>query len=89
MAEVNIGGKPHKTSLDVNGSASATITTNTAAVTGNFTAITVLNDAVFSSLVRDNTIGSIGSITIPAGVTIFGSITSYQLTSGAVIAYGT
>lgn len=71
-----------------NGNSSATITTDTTNVTGTFVAITVLTDAVFASLIRTNTTGSIGAITVPAGVTIFGNITGYQLTSGAVIAYG-
>lgn len=73
---------------DTRGSTAATITTDTTAVTGTFAAITVLSDAVFTSLTRANTTGSLGSTTIPAGVTIFGAITGYRLASGAVIAYG-
>ena len=73
---------------ETRGISAATITTNTTAVTGTFAAITVLSDAVFTSLTRANTTGTLGSITIPAGVTIFGAITGYQLASGAVIAYG-
>lgn len=73
---------------DTRGTAAATITTNTTAVTGTFAAITVLSDAVFTSLTRANTTGTLGSTTIPAGVTIFGDITGYKLASGAVIAYG-
>lgn len=75
-------------SKEVAGHASATITTNTTAVAGNFIAVTVLADAVFESLTRANTSGSLGATIVPAGVTIFGTITGYQLTSGAVIAYG-
>ena len=70
------------------GGSSATITTGTVAVTGSFVAVTVLADAVFTSLTRTNTTGLLGSTTVPAGVTIFGDITGYQLASGAVIAYG-
>ena len=70
------------------GGSSATITTGTTAVTGTFSAITVLSDAVFTSLTRANTTGSLGATTVPAGVTLFGTITGYQLASGAVIAYG-
>ena len=73
---------------ETRGISAATITTNTTAVTGTFAAITVLSDAVFTSLTRANTTGSLGSTTVPAGVTIFGDITGYQLASGAVIAYG-
>jgi len=88
MAEVMIDNKPHHTSFDANGSGPATITTGTAAVTGKFTTITVLSDAVFTSLTRANTTGSLGSLAVPAGVSLFGDITGYQLASGAVIAYG-
>lgn len=85
IPEIPVGFMPTR---DVGGSNSATITTNTSAVTGTFAAITVLSDAVFTSLTRANTTGTLGSTTIPAGVTIFGAITGYQLASGAVIAYG-
>lgn len=88
MAEKMIGGKVHHTSFDAAGSGPATIVTNTAAVTGEFTAITAISDAVFTSLTRANTTGSLGSVPLPAGLTIFGDITAFQLASGAVIAYG-
>lgn len=83
----NDTGSPIPTK-DTAGAAAATITTNTTAVTGTFTAITAIADTVFTSLTRSNTTGALGSVTVPAGVTIFGSITGYQLASGAVIAYG-
>lgn len=62
-------------------------TTDTSAVTGEFTAITILADAIFSTFTERNATGAMTSITIPAGVTIFGSITAYTLTSGKVRAY--
>lgn len=87
LTDAQLRATPVATSESKGGS-SATITTDTTAVTGTFAAITVLSDAVFTSLTRANTTGTIGSTTIPAGVTIFGAITGYQLASGAVIAYG-
>lgn len=70
------------------GSKTATITNNTVAVFGKFSAITVIADTVFTTLTRANTTGTFGSIVVPVGVTIFGDITGYQLASGVVIAYG-
>lgn len=62
--------------------------TGTTAVTGDFCAIQILNDAVFSLLT--NTIGTgdaITSLTIPAGLTLFGKFSAFTLASGAVCAY--
>lgn len=87
ITDTQLRATPIATSESKGGS-SATITTDTVAVTGSFVAVTVLADAVFTSLTRANTTGSLGSTTVPAGVTLFGDITGYQLASGAVIAYG-
>lgn len=87
LTDIQLRAAPVITSESKGGS-SATITTDTVAVTGSFAAITVLADAVFTSLIRTNTTGSLGSTSVPAGVTIFGDITGYRLASGAVIAYG-
>lgn len=84
LPEIPVGSMPIR---DVGGAGAATITTNTVAVAGNFSAITVIADAVFTSLNRANTNGSFGSVAVPAGITIFGKISGYQLASGAVIAY--
>ena len=73
---------------DSKGSGAATITTNTTAVTGTFVAISCITDTVFTSLTRTGTTGSLGTTVVPSGFTIFGTITGYQLASGAVIAYG-
>ena len=65
--------------------------------TGNFVAIQCLEDTVFTALTPSDTskgygVGSyngntMASETIPAGVTIYGSWTTVDLTSGLVIAY--
>ena len=69
------------------GSKGVVITANTVAVTGAFTAIQVLSDAVFSAFVETGATGVMTGITFTAGMTIFGSITGYTLTSGIVRAY--
>jgi len=88
MAIRQIGNKSHETSFDAHGSGPATITTDTNPVTGQFTSVCVLADAVFTSLTRAKTTGNLGATVVPAGIVIFGDITEYQLASGAVIAYG-
>lgn len=72
---------------DASGLGGTTNTSNTTAVTGEFSAIQVISDAVFSSLTEPGATGSLTGITISAGVTLFGRFTGYQLTSGVVRAY--
>lgn len=62
-------------------------TSNTDAITGPFVAITVLADATFSTFTEVNGSGAMTGFVVPAGVTIFGQITAYTLTSGTVRAY--
>lgn len=62
-------------------------TTGTGAVVGDFSAIQVVSDAVFTSLTEPAATGSLVGVSIPAGVTLFGTFTGYQLTSGIVRAY--
>lgn len=59
-----------------------------AAASGRFYAIQILNDTVFSLLTDSLASGdAITSLTIPAGITLFGNFTAFTLTSGAVRAY--
>lgn len=64
------------------------VTTDTSPVIGNFSAIQVLDDVVFSTF---NEIGASGQpmtgFPIQAGTTLFGRFTAYTLTSGKVRAY--
>lgn len=77
-----------ETIVDGGGQAGVTVTTNTAAVTGTFTAITVLEDANFSAFTETGATGqAMTGFTIPAGTTLFGRITGYTLASGKVRAY--
>lgn len=59
---------------------------DTTEVAGNFYAITILTTAVFSKLTEGAT-GSIATLSVPAGLTLYGSFTAVKLTSGAVRCY--
>lgn len=66
------------------------IVTTTAAQSGTvYCAITCLSATVFATITdTSKTIsGTLASALFPAGVTIFGGITDFTLTSGSVIAY--
>ena len=77
-----------ETTVDASGQGGVTITTNTTAVTGSFTAIQVLEDATFSVFTETGATGqAMTGFVVPAGVTLFGRITAYTLTSGKVRAY--
>jgi hypothetical protein len=52
-----------------------------------FNRILCLNATVFTSLGETFDGDDIAGLTIPAGTIIYGNISSFQLTSGAVIAY--
>lgn len=69
--------------------AAGTVTeTGTTAVTGSFKAITVLEAATFSVFTETGATGdAMTGFAIPAGVTLFGNITAFTLTSGKVRAY--
>ena len=66
----------------------------TAAQTGDYSAITVAEEAVFSSITGINirlngsvSSDALDSVTLAAGTTIFGKISGFTLASGKVIAY--
>jgi hypothetical protein len=63
-------------------------TDDTALVNGNFAAIQIITDTVFSALTALNsTVGGLVGVTLSAGTIIYGPFTSYDLASGKVIAY--
>jgi hypothetical protein len=72
---------------DINGTNQVRYTTDTTAVTGNFSQIMTLNATQFSALTRIGATGSITSLTLPAGILLIGPFTGYTLASGAVAAY--
>jgi hypothetical protein len=65
----------------------AVVETGTTAITGNFAAITVLDDATFSAIGGDISGDNLTGFAIPKGITLFGRFTGFTLTSGKVIAY--
>jgi hypothetical protein len=67
------------------GAQGSTFVNGTSAQTGQWKAIQVVSNAVFSSL-TGNVSGLTGA-TIPAGTTIYGIITAFTLSSGSVLAY--
>lgn len=61
---------------------------DTVLVTGNFAAIQIIADTVFSALTALNsTIGGLVGVTLTVGTVIYGPFTSFNLSSGKVIAY--
>ena len=55
---------------------------------GEFCAITMVEDTVFSALTWPELDGdTITGVTFSAGFTIYGQITAFELTSGKVLAY--
>ena len=78
-----------ETIVEASGEAGVCVTTNTTAVTGTtYTAIQVLEDATFTALTETGATGqAMTGFVVPAGVTLFGRITAYTLTSGKVRAY--
>lgn len=72
------------------------IIANTATVTGRFSRIQALTATVIATMTtvppgliqtQNDTDGVVTSVTLPAGSWIDGTITSFALTSGSVIAY--
>lgn len=72
---------------NLQGEAGADYYADSSAHTGNWRAITALEGAV-ASLVAENWSGTLTSVPIPAGVTIYAKkFTSITLASGKVVAY--
>lgn len=74
-------------SVSLNGSKGVVVTANTVAVIGSFTAVQILTDTIFSAFTETGATGVMTGFTLSAGMTIFGQITGYTLTSGIVRAY--
>jgi hypothetical protein len=70
------------------GAGGVLVETGTTPVTGNFCALQVLSTATFSAFAENNAAGDVMTgIAIPAGTVLWGHITAFTLTSGAVRAY--
>tara|TARA_R110000782_G_scaffold218500_4_gene305901 strand:+ start:200 stop:457 length:258 start_codon:yes stop_codon:yes gene_type:complete len=65
------------------------VVNDTTATTGNFGAIQVVNDAVFSAITLPEytNASDLQTITLVAGTVIYGTCTAFTLTSGVVIAH--
>ena len=61
--------------------------TDTDAHAGSWMAVQAVAAAVIDPFVADDVSGTLTTVPIPAGVTIYGLFTSIKLTSGKVIAY--
>lgn len=77
-----------RTSYQLQGQNGGVVIADTTLVTGDFTWISVANDAVISALETnlEDSAGLLG-ITLPAGFGFGGQTSSITLTSGVVIAY--
>jgi len=64
---------------------------DTTAMTGNWFAIQIIEEAQFATLTDASmtVTGTLGSVTWPAGLLTFGAFTAFTLSSGAVQAYRT
>lgn len=63
------------------------LVTNTSAQSAGYIAVQIVSAAVFTTLTGTGISGTWSGTTIPAGFTIVGKISSFQLASGSVIAY--
>ena len=69
------------------GASGFSLVTATAAQTGQWCKLTTVASTTFTSISGNGISGTWSATAIPAGIDIFGPITGFQLTSGAVIAY--
>lgn len=63
------------------------LTADTTTIYGNFNAIKMITNTVFSAITADNSvIPTLNAITFPAGFVLEGPIGGYKLASGSVVA---
>lgn len=85
--DISIEGIARDSSLAL-GQYGAFYEVGTTLISGAFGCITAVEDSVFTSLAASNWEGdSTASLPLKAGMSIFGSFTSFQLSTGKVIAY--
>ncbi len=63
------------------------LVTSTAAQTGNWSALVPIEPTVFTSITGTDISGNWPSKTIPAGQSLPGEITGFQISSGSVVAF--
>ena len=77
----------------IKGEKGHTFRSSTTVTTGNFESISIVADAVFTTLTDSTAAGytvagdAKTGVTFPAGMTLHGLFTAFTLTSGTVIAY--
>jgi hypothetical protein len=86
VKDQSIEGIAKDTSLSL-GQGGAEYVTDTTIRNGSYGAIQAVADTVFLALAAENWTGTTDDLPLPAGATIFGSFTSFTLTSGKVVAY--
>ena len=64
-----------------------TYVVDTTAHSGFYVAILALTDATFTALAGNSVDGPVATMVLPAGLSICGQLTSFQLSAGAVVAY--
>tara|TARA_Y100000004_G_scaffold189394_1_gene244922 strand:+ start:4356 stop:4631 length:276 start_codon:yes stop_codon:yes gene_type:complete len=77
------------------GEGGAVFLTDTDSASGGFCAVTVIADAVFGATTAmadftegtKNLFGNTNTVTVPAGITIYGNFSVVALDSGQVLAY--
>lgn len=85
--DITVEGIARDSSLAL-GQYGAIYESGTTLVSGSFGCITAIEDSVFTSLGASNWSGdSTAAMPLKAGMSVFGSFTSFQLTAGKVIAY--
>ena len=63
------------------------LVTATSLTTGPFVAITTSAPTTFTSITGNNITGPWSTVAIPAGITLPGPIQSFQINTGAVVAF--
>ena len=63
------------------------LVTATSLTTGPFVAITTVAPTTFTSITGNNITGPWSTVAIPAGITLPGPIQSFQINTGAVVAF--
>ena len=69
------------------GNAGFGLVTATSLTTGPFVAITTVAPTTFTSITGNNITGPWSTVAIPAGITLPGPIQSFQINTGAVVAF--
>ena len=69
------------------GNAGFGLVTDTSLTTGPFVAITTIAPTTFTSITGNNITGPWSTVAIPAGITLPGPIQSFQINTGAVVAF--